>query len=117
MKMNSAMSLMIEYYKMLTFDEIFDITANKEVQIPYLTLIQLKDILFKKLKLKNACDVFKFTVEHLRNVGDNSLLLIMKLLNSIIDNVNFLSSPQLNTSVAYVVYKGKGKTLFNLTGW
>ena len=65
------------------------------------------------MKLEKACDVFKLTVEHLRNTGDNSLLLIMKLLNSIIDNVNFLSSPQLNTSVASVVYKGKGKPLFN----
>ena len=104
-----------DFYKMAISDEmiIFDITANEDIQVPHLTLIKLKDILFKKLKLKKACDVFKLTVEHLRNAGDNSLLLIMKLLNCIIDNVNFLSSPQLNTSVASVVYKGKGKPLFN----
>ena len=39
-----------EFYKIATFDDmiIFDITANEEIQNPHLTLIQLKDILFKK---------------------------------------------------------------------
>ena len=30
-------------------------------------------------------------------------------MNLIIDNINCISSPQLNTSIASVVYKGKGK--------
>ena len=83
-----------EFYKMSTFNDliIFDITANEEIKIPHLTLSELKDILYKKLKLRKACE---------------------QLRNSIIDNVNFLSSPQLNTSGASVVYKGQGKPLFN----
>ena len=111
----SSQSYDNEFYKMAVFDDmiIFDITENEDTQIPHMNLTRLKDILFKKLKLNKACDVFKLTVEHLRNVGDNSLLLILKLLNSIIDNVNFLSSPQLNTSIASVVYKAKGKPLFH----
>ena len=69
----------------------------------------LKDILFKKLKLGKACDVFMLTVEHLRNAGDSTLLLLLDLINLIIDNLNYLSSPQLNTSIASIVHKGKGR--------
>ena len=53
------------------------------------------------------------TVEHLRHTGDSRLSFLLSLLNSIIDNINFLSSHQLNTSVASIVYKGKGKSVHN----
>ena len=56
---------------------IIDITAEEEVSIPQMDINQLKDILFKKLKLNKACDIFKLTVEHLRNAGDDSLLCIL----------------------------------------
>ena len=104
-----------EFFKMSSDDNmmIFDIHENENVNIPLMNLEKLKHILFKKLKLNKACDVFKLTVEHLRHAGDGTLLLIMKLINSIIENINVLSSPQLNTSVASVVYKGKGKPIFN----
>ena len=49
------------------------------------------------------------TVEHLRNAGDPTLLILLDLLNLIIDNLNYLSSPQLNTSVASIVHKGKDR--------
>ena len=104
-----------DFYKMSIKDNmiIMEISENENIKIPHINLAQLKNILFKKLKLKKACDVFKLTVEHLRNVGDSSLLLIIELLNNIIDNINVLSSPQLNTSIASVVHKGKGKSLFH----
>ena len=102
-------------YKMFEQDNmiIIDITAEEEVSIPQMDINQLKDILFKKLKLNKACDIFKLTVEHLRNAGDDSLLFILQLLNNIILNINVLSSPELNTSVASVIYKGKGKPLYH----
>ena len=81
--------------------------------IPHITLDKLKEILFKRMKLNKACDIFKLTVEHLRNCGDKSLDIAKSLINKIIDNINFLSSPQLNTSVATVIHKGKGKSLFH----
>ena len=104
-----------EFYDMIVKDNmiIFDITSEEQIEIPKMSLIQLKDIIFKKLKVNKACDVFKLTVEHLRNAGDDSLALILGLLNSIIENIHVLSSPQLNTSVASVVYKGKDKPLFH----
>ena len=99
-----------EFYKMSIQDNmiIFDITMNENINIPQMNLVQLKDILFKKLKLNKACDVFKLTVEHLRFAGDDSLSIILKLLN-----INILSCPQLNTSIASVVYKGKSKPIFH----
>ena len=98
-----------EMYDMFIKDNeiIFDITAKENIAIPQMSLTQLKDILFKKLKLNKACDIFKLTVEHLRYAGDCTLLIILQLLNNIILNINVLSSPQLNTSVASVVYEGK----------
>ena len=102
-----------ELYEMSAADIriILDITENENVNIPHMNLTQLKHIIFQKLKLNKACDVFKLTVEHLRYAGDGTLHIILKLLNSIIDNINFLSSPQLNTSVASVVHKAKGKPI------
>ena len=92
---------------------LLDITEKENVKIPHMDLEKLKYILFKKLKINKACDVFKLTVEHLRHAGDDNLLLVLQLLNSIIDNINCLSSPQLNTSVASVIYKGKGKPIYS----
>ena len=92
------------FFKMSTDDNmiILDITENENETIPHMNLIQLKDIIFKKLKLRKACDVYKLTVEQLRYAGDATLLIILELLNNIFDNINFLSS-----SVASVVYNGK----------
>ena len=69
--------------------------------------------MFKRLKLNKACDIYKLTVEHLRYCGEETLSLILQLLNLIIDNLNYLSSPQLNTSLTSVVYKAKGKPVYH----
>ena len=103
-----------EFYQMCLEDNkiIFELTSESEITIPCMQLYQLKDIIFKRLKLNKACDVFKLTVEHLRNCGDNTLGLILQLLNSIIDHLNYLSSRQLNTAAATIVFKGKGKPVY-----
>ena len=100
-----------DFYKMCIKDNeiIFDITAQQKVKIPHMTLTGLKDILFKKLKLGKACDVFQLSVEHLRYAGDETLNLFLQLLNLIINNISYMSEPQLNTAIASVVYKGKDK--------
>ena len=88
---------------------IFEIADQDSFKIRTMNISQLKDIIFKKLHIKKAYDIYKLTIEHLRNVGDENLLLILNLLNKIIENINYLSYPQLNTSIASVIYKGKGK--------
>ena len=57
-----------EFYSMCVKDNeiIFEITAQQKIKIPHMTMDNLKDILFKKLKLGKACDVFKLSVEHPR---------------------------------------------------
>ena len=103
------------FYDMIVKDNmiIFDITSKEDMKIPHMNITQLKDIIFKKLKPNKACDVFKITVEHLPNAGDECLNLILCLLNSIIDNISVLSSSQLNTSIASVVFKGKDKPVYH----
>ena len=103
-----------QFYKMCVQDNeiIFQITENEE-KIPMMTLSNLKDIIFKRLKLNKACDIFMLTVEHLRYSGDPTMILILSLINKIIDNINYLSSSQLNTAIASVVYKGKDKPIYH----
>ena len=72
----------------------------------------LKDILWKRLKPNKACDINKLTVEHIRFCGDETLHLILLLINNILTNISVLSSPQLNTAMATVIYKQKNKSLF-----
>ena len=93
------------FYKMCVEDNmmIFEISKQEDIKIPHMSLANLKDILFKKLKLNKACDIYMLTVEHLRYAGDKSLLQISSLLNSIINNINYLSSSQLNTAIASLV--------------
>ena len=99
------------FYKMCHEDNmvIFEITSNEEIRIPTMKMENLKEILFRRLKLGKACDIYKLTVEHLRNAGDECLECVLALINKIISNLNYLSSKQLNTSIASIIHKGKDK--------
>ena len=104
-----------EFYQMCVRDNqiIFEITSDEKIIIPQMELTDLKEIIFRRLKLNKACDIYKLTVEHLRYCGDETLALILQLLNSLINNLNYLSSPQLNTSVTSIIHKGKQKSIFH----
>ena len=67
-----------EFYRMCLEDNqiIFELTQD-EIKIPHIQLSQLSDIIFKRLKLNKACDIFKLTVEHLRNCGEKTLRLFV----------------------------------------
>ena len=90
---------------------IFELTSTEEIKIPHMKMENLKEILYQKLKLRKACDVYKITVEYLRNAGEKTLACILILLNQIISNLNYLSSTQLNTSIASIIHKGKDKAI------
>ena len=102
-----------KFYKLCHEDNmiIFKLTSEEPLNIPHMTLQDLKHILFTRLKLNKACDIYKLTVEHLRYAGDETLSLILILLNSIIDNITYLSSTQLSTAAASILHKGKGRSL------
>ena len=102
------------FYKMCIEDNIiiFDIEKDHPtVPIPLMTLERLKMIIFKRLKTGKACDINKLTVEHLRYLGDDSLEIILIVINEIINNINYLSSEHINTSLASIIHKGKDKPI------
>ena len=78
-----------------------------------MTMHDLRTIIFSKLKANKSGDLYKLTVEHLLYCGEDTHLVILIILNKLIDNINFLSSPQLNTALASVVYKGKNKSIYD----
>ena len=91
---------------------IIDLSKDDNVNtIPDMSLNELKDIVFKRLKPNKACDIYKLTTEHLRYCGDDTLSLILLVINAIISNLNYMSSSQLNTAVASIIHKGKGKPI------
>ena len=94
-----------EFYKKVIKDNmmIFEITPESKVTIPQMKINDLKDILFKKLKINKVCDVCMLTVNIFA-------VLEMNWLNAIIKNINILSCAKLNTSVASVVHKRQEQT-------
>ena len=88
---------------------ISDISNSEPLTIPPITLQTLKNIIFKKLKLNKACDIYKLTTEHLRYAGDNLLSLLVILINRVIKDIHYLSAAEFKMSLASVIYKGKDK--------
>ena len=70
------------FYKMCVEDNIiiFELSSQDKIRIPHMQISYLKTILYQKLKLEKACDMYMLTVENLRHAGDASLLLLMDLL-------------------------------------
>ena len=91
---------------------ILDLADKDDIKILPLSLEGLKNILFKKLKINKACDIYKLTVEHLRYSGDQTFELLVQIINLILCHLNYISSNQLNTSIASIVHKGKDKPVF-----
>ena len=71
----------------------------------------LTKILFKKIKLGKACDIYQLTVEHLRYCGESVLLKILEFINRILENMYYLSCSQLKLGIASAIHKGKRKPL------
>ena len=59
------------FYQMCIEDNmvIFDFTSDQREKIPKMTQADLEKIVFSKLKLNKACDIYKLTVEHVRNAA------------------------------------------------
>ena len=86
--------------------------VSKSIEIPFI------ETLCGKYTSENILEGFYAKTEMLCNIYshcdicDMSLSLII-VTNSIIDHLNYLSSPQLNTAVATIVYKGKRKSVYS----
>ena len=101
-----------EFYKTCLEDNmiIFDFTEKQnDIIIPKMEMSDLENIIFKKLKTGKASDVYRLTVEHLRNCGPAALDHVLTILNLILDDINYVSCPELKTAVGSIIYKGKKK--------
>ena len=100
------------FYKLCKLDNyyIFDFPADKHAKIPLMTITQLNRILSTKMKPGKACDVYQLTVEHLRHCGDQAKLHILAYINSILQNIYYLSCPQIKLGLGTAIHKGKKKS-------
>ena len=69
----------------------------------------LDKIIDKEMKTGKACDIYKLTAEHLKYAGSEARLVILNLINDIIENISYLSCPQIKAGLGTAVYKGKKK--------
>ena len=102
-----------DFYRLCILDNhyIFEFKGEDSIKIPKMNIDDLEKILNKEMKLGKACDIYKLSVEHLRYAGLKSKLIILKLLNQIIDNIYYLTCPQIKKGLSTAVYKGKKKPI------
>ena len=74
-----------------------------------MSLKDLNRIIFTKMKLGKACDIYQLTVEHLRYCGDLVRSHLLSLINRFLSNIEVMSCPQIKLGVATAIYKGKKK--------
>ena len=99
------------FYKLCMLDNrfIFEFIGEDQVKIPKMTREDFKNIVFKNMKSGKACDAYFLTVEHIRESGEIAQECIRTLINKIIDNIYFLTCPQIKVGLGTYVYKGKKK--------
>ena len=102
-----------EFYKLCILDNcyIFEFKGNEALKIPEMKMEDLENILNKEMQLRKACDTYKLTTEHLRYAGPQAKLIILKLLNNIIQNIYYLTCPQIKKGLSTMAYKGKKKPI------
>ena len=101
------------FYKLCVLDNrfIFEFKGEDQVKIPRMTREDFKKIVFKNMKAGKACDAYHLTVEHIRECGDIAQDCIRKLINKIIDDIYYLTCPQVKVGLGTYVYKGKKKPI------
>ena len=60
---------------------ILEISQHENLKVPQMNIQRLIDILFKRLKLNKACDIYKLSVEHLRYAGEETLSSVVRRTN------------------------------------
>ena len=99
------------FYRLCKQDNsfIFDFKNENHMKLPKMEFDDLEDIINKEMKNGKACDIYKLTAEHLKHAGREVKLVIMKLINDIIENIEYLACPQIKAGLGTAVYKGKRK--------
>ena len=101
-----------DFYRLCKMDNhyIFEIKPNEDcVKIPPLTIDTLNKIIHTKMELGKAADIYHLTTEHLRYCGPVAKTALLNLINSILEEIYYLSCPQIKRGLGTAIYKGKNK--------
>ena len=102
-----------DFYRLCILDNhfIFSFKDETDMKLPEMKIEDLDKIIDKEMKNGKACDIYKLTAEHLKHCGTGAKHVILRLINSILDQIYFLSCPQIKTGLGIAAHKGKKKTL------
>ena len=101
-----------DFYNLCIEDNqyIFELKEqNPSGQIPQMSMTDLNRIIDQEMKVGKACDVYHLTPEHLKHTGPQTRKTILRLINSILNDMYYLSCPQIKVGLGSAVYKGKKK--------
>ena len=100
-----------DFYRLCKADNslIFEFKGEDSVRIPPMSLSIFENIIFKKMKRGKSCDVYQLTVEHLQHSGPRAKLIILELVNNILEQIYYLTCPQLKCGLGTAIHKGKKK--------
>ena len=79
------------------------------VKIPPLTIDTLNKIIHTRMELGKAADIYHLTTEHLRYCGPVAKIALLNLINSILEEIYYLSCLQIKRGLGTAIYKGKNK--------
>ena len=100
-----------EFYRLCIQDNqfIFDFKGQDDIKIPKMKIEDLEKIVDTEMKNGKACDVYRLTAEHLKYCGGEAKLVIMNLINDILEDIYYLSCPQIKAGLGTSVFKGRKK--------
>ena len=103
-----------EFYRLCIQDNqfIFDFKDNDYITLPEMKLEDLEKIINTEMKNGKAPDIYKLTSEHLKHCGIVAKRVILRLINSILSDIYYLSCPQVKAGLGTAVFKGKKKSPF-----
>ena len=90
---------------------IFYFKSENCLKIPKMSLADMNKIIDKEMKSGKACDVYKFTAEHLKHAGEEARVVILNLINDILENLQYFECPQIKIGLSTAAYKGKRKPI------
>ena len=99
------------FYKLCKLDNIyiFEFLSTEPLVIPQMKLSDLETILSVRMKAGKSCDLYQVTVEHLRNCGTRAKQQVVNLINRIVQDIYYLSCPQIKIGMGTPLFKGKKK--------
>ena len=95
------------FYRLCIQDNffIFDFKHSDSMTLPEMKFEDLDKIINKEMKNGKACDIYKLTAEHLKQCGIGAKNVILRLINSILSEIYYLSCPQVKAGIGTAIHK------------